>query len=93
MDNVSHHHHHGDDHHHMHLEAGSNTPASKEEAEVLLHYMVHHNASHLAELEDLGEYFHSCGMEELHILLHKAADFYAEGNQNLDQALSRLHGE
>ena len=69
---------------HSHSHPGEmNRLESVQEAEKMLEYMIHHNASHMKELDDLAEYLYDQGHIEEHDRLHEAARKYEEGNDNL----------
>ena len=52
--------------------------------------MIHHNASHMKELDDLAEYLYDQGHIEEHDRLHEAARKYEEGNAILEEVKDGL---
>ena len=63
---------------------------SVQEVEKMLEYMIHHNASHMKELDDLAEYLYDQGHIEEHDRLHEAARKYEEGNAILEEVKDSL---
>ena len=82
---------HADGTFHSHSHPGEmNRLESVQEAEKMLEYMIHHNASHLKELDDLAEYLYDQGHIEEHDRLHEAARKYEEGNAILEEVKDGL---
>ena len=76
-------------HSHSHL-GEMNRLESVQEAAKMLEYMIHHNASHMKELDDLAEYLYDQGHIEEHDRLHEAARKYEEGNAILEEVKDSL---
>ena len=79
------HDHHG---HHEHHEHGDAAPSvtTKEEAVALLHYSLHHNEHHLAELGELAAVLEKEGMSAAAVKLRLAAEGYEKANALLAEA-------
>lgn len=58
--------------------------------EALLTYMLQHNQSHAAELDQMAEKLRGAGMEEAAEQLKKAVDEFQKGNLYLGVALAMV---
>lgn len=78
--------HHG--HCHNHGSAPQEKPENQDEA--LLAYMLQHNQSHAAELDQMSAKLREAGMEEAAEQVRKAVDEFEKGNLYLSVALAMV---
>ncbi|MDY3920169.1 MAG: cobalt transporter [Candidatus Limivivens sp.] len=62
----------------------------KQQLTALLNYMLQHNQSHAAELDQMAEKIRSAGMENAAEQIKKAVDEFQKGNMYLSLALSMV---
>lgn len=94
------HDHHAHDHGHSHEECheecshehcGNCQEADpKQQLTALLTYMLQHNQSHAAELDQMAEKIRSAGMEQAAEQIKKGVDEFQKGNMYLSLALSMV---
>lgn len=93
-----HHDHHDHDHAHGHSHEGcEHTDCSgcseadpKQQLTALLTYMLQHNQSHAAELDQMAEKIRQAGMEQAAEQIKKGVDEFQKGNMYLSLALSMV---
>lgn len=84
-----HHHEHHHEHGHEHCGACQETDPVKQTT-ALLSYMLTHNQSHAAELDQMAEKVRALGMDQAAEQIKKAVDEFQKGNLYLSLALSTV---
>jgi len=85
-------HEHANCHEHAHCHEHDNAPAEKpaDQNEALLTYMLQHNQSHAAELDQMAGKLREAGKDEAANQVRKAVDEFQKGNMYLSVALAMV---